>query len=42
MSLKMIDLSQEIYQGMSVFPMHQKTFIMSNMSHEENMELTVK
>jgi len=40
MALKLIDLSQEIYQGMSVFPMHQKTFIMSNMSHEENMELT--
>lgn len=40
MSLKLIDLSQEIYQGMSVFPMHQKTFIMTNMSHEENMELT--
>lgn len=40
MTLKLIDLSQEIYQGMSVFPMHQKTFIMSNMTHEENMELT--
>ena len=40
MSLKLIDLSQEIYQGMDVFPMHQKTFIMSNMSHEDNMKLT--
>lgn len=40
MTLKLIDLSQEIYQGMDVFPMHQKTFIMSNMSHEENMKLT--
>lgn len=40
MSLTLIDLSQEIYQGMSVFPIHQKTFIMSNMTHEENMELT--
>jgi kynurenine formamidase len=40
MGLKLIDLSQEIYQGMSVFPMHQKTFIMTNMSHEENMEVT--
>lgn len=40
MTLKLIDLSQEIFQGMSVFPMHQKTFIMPNMSHEENMEQT--
>ena len=40
MGLKIIDLSQEIFQGMSVFPMHQKTFIMENMSHEENMQDT--
>jgi len=40
MTLRLIDLSQEIFQGMSVFPMHQKTFIMTNMSHEENMEVT--
>ena len=40
MTLKLIDLSQEIFQGMSVFPMHQKTFIMTNMTHEENMEIT--
>lgn len=40
MGLKLIDLSQEIYQGMSVFPMHQKTFIMTNMTHEENMKQT--
>ena len=40
MALKMIDLSQEIYQGMSVFPMHQKTFIMTNMTPEQNMEDT--
>ena len=40
MSLKLIDLSQEIFQGMSVFPMHQKTFIMTNMTHEANMEAT--
>ncbi|MCQ4925585.1 cyclase family protein [Tissierella carlieri] len=40
MGYKLIDLSQEIYQGMSVFPMHQKTFIMTNMTHEENMEAT--
>ncbi len=40
MNLKMIDLSQEIYQGMDIFPMHQKTFIMENMTHEENMRMT--
>ena len=40
MSLKVIDLSQEIFQGMSVFPMHQPTFIMTNMTHEENMKNT--
>ncbi|SCZ80529.1 cyclase family protein [Acidaminobacter hydrogenoformans] len=38
--LKLIDLSQEIFQGMSVFPMHQPTFIMTNMTHEENMNQT--
>ncbi|TCO75273.1 cyclase family protein [Marinisporobacter balticus] len=40
MSLRLIDLSQEIFQGMSVFPMHQNTFIMTNMTHEENMQAT--
>lgn len=40
MPLKLIDLSQEIFQGMSVFPMHQPTFIMTNMTHEENMNTT--
>ncbi|WP_425448791.1 cyclase family protein [Dethiothermospora halolimnae] len=40
MSLRLVDLSQEIFQGMSVFPMHQKTFIMKNMTHEQNMEDT--
>lgn len=40
MGLKLIDLSQEIFQGMSVFPMHQNTFIMTNMTHEENMKAT--
>jgi len=37
---KFIDLSQEIYQGMPVFGMHQKTFIMVNQTHEENMKAT--
>lgn len=40
MGLRLIDLSQEIFQGMSVFPMHQPTFIMTNMTHEENMQAT--
>lgn len=37
---ELIDLSQEIYQGMPVFGMHQKTFIMTNQTHEENMKQT--
>ncbi len=40
MALRLIDLSQEIFQGMSVFPMHQPTFIMTNMTHESNKEAT--
>lgn len=40
MALRLIDLSQEIYQGMSIFPMHQPTFIMTNMTFEENMRKT--
>lgn len=37
--MRLVDLSQEIFQGMSVFPMHQNTFIMTNMTHEENMQV---
>jgi kynurenine formamidase len=37
---KMIDLSQEIYEGMPVFGMHQKTFFMVNQTHEKNMKDT--
>jgi len=37
---ELIDLSQEIYQGMPVFGMHQKTFFMVNQSHEQNMKDT--
>ncbi|SFI02156.1 Kynurenine formamidase [Tindallia magadiensis] len=40
MALRLIDLSQEIFEGMSVFPMHQPTFIMTNMTHEENQQKT--
>ena len=31
---KMIDLSQEIYTGMPVYPGHAKTVIWEHMSHE--------
>lgn len=37
---ELVDLSQEIYEGMPVFGMHQKTFIMVNQTHEENMKQT--
>ncbi len=37
---KILDLSQEIYEGMPVFGMHQKTFIMLNQTHEQNMKVT--
>lgn len=40
MGLRIVDLTQEIFEGMSVFPMHQKTFIMTNMSYEDNMKAT--
>lgn len=33
---RIVDLSQEIYQGMPVFPLHQKTFIFQNITHEES------
>ncbi|MCA1029857.1 cyclase family protein [Bacillus timonensis] len=36
MGVKLIDLTQEIYQGMPVFPLHQKTMIFPNISHEES------
>ncbi|OYD09098.1 cyclase family protein [Paludifilum halophilum] len=38
MGFRLIDLSQEIYQGMPVFPLHQKTMIFPNISHEESEE----
>ncbi len=37
---ELINLSQEIYEGMPVFGMHQKTFIMVNQTHEQNMKNT--
>lgn len=38
MGYQIIDLTQEIFEGMSVFPMHQKTFIFKNMTHEESIK----
>jgi len=34
-AIRLVDLSQEIYQGMPVFPLHQKTMIFPNITHEE-------
>lgn len=36
MTVKVVDLTQEIYNGMPVFPLHQKTFIFKNKTHEES------
>lgn len=36
MGVRLVDLTQEIYQGMPVFPLHQKTMIFPNISHEES------
>lgn len=38
MNTRIIDLSQEIYQGMPVFPPHQPTMIFPNISHEESLK----
>ncbi len=35
---RMIDLSQEIYQGMQVYPGHLKTVIWENHTHEETVK----
>ncbi len=37
---EIVDLSQEIYQGMPLFGIHQPTFIVTNQTHEENMKAT--
>lgn len=37
---EVIDLTQEIYEGMPVFGIHQKTFIMINQTHEANQKAT--
>lgn len=36
--MQVVDLTQEIFEGMSVFPMHQKTFIFKNITHEESLK----
>ncbi|MDW7673230.1 MAG: cyclase family protein [Bacillota bacterium] len=35
MAQRLIDLSQEFFEGMPVYPLHQKTFIFQNITHEE-------
>jgi kynurenine formamidase len=38
MGVRLVDLTQEIYQGMPVFPLHQKTMIFPNISHEQSKQ----
>lgn len=40
MKYTIIDLSQDIYEGMSVYPVHQKTFFMLNATHEQSRQAT--
>jgi kynurenine formamidase len=35
LGFRLVDLTQEIYQGMPVFPLHQKTMIFPNITHDE-------
>ena len=37
---KMIDLSQEIYEGNSLYPIHQPTFIFVNKTHKQSQDAT--
>lgn len=37
---KLVDLSQEIYEGNSLYPIHQKTFIFVNKTHEQSKDAT--
>lgn len=39
-NVKLIDLTQDIYQGMPLYGIHQKTFIMTNQTHEESKAAT--
>ena len=40
MNLRLVDLTQDIYERMPLFGMHQNTFFMTNQTHEQNMEET--
>ena len=37
---KVVDLTQEIYEGNSLYPIHQKTFIFVNKTHEQSKDAT--
>lgn len=39
-NFKVIDLTQDIYQGMPLYGIHQPTFIMTNQTHEESKAAT--
>lgn len=39
-SWKLVDLSQEIYEGMPLYGIHQPTFIMTNQTHEQSKAAT--
>lgn len=39
LKIKIIDLSQDVYQGMPLYPIHQKTFIFTNVTHEETKKM---
>ena len=40
MNLRLIDLTQDIYEGMPLYGIHQKTFIMTNQTHEQSKAAT--
>jgi kynurenine formamidase len=40
MGLRIIDLTQNIYEGMPLYGIHQKTFIMTNQTHEQSKAAT--
>ncbi len=40
MKYKIIDLTQEIFEGMSLYPIHQKTFFITNQTHEQSKNAT--
>ena len=37
---RIVDLSQEIFEGMSLYPIHQKTFFITNQTHEQSIKAT--